>query len=178
MNTKTTETTGQRQPRPVYYEPDHDPDTAVQIRLALALRGYQMTSDDSWIAESREPQAMVTVEHGRQYLHNGDTAAYLPQVEEFPAPVAYAGVIADWLDGDTKWTPSQRAGAAKHWAEHAEAIGRYTGKIQERLAELAKLSGDNPAGYRSGSPATTAAQAARDIADEAQRLVRALTGGA
>ena len=130
------------------------------------------------LADGNTPHAMVTIEHGRQYLRDGDTAAYLPNADEFPDAATYAGVIADWLDGDTKWTPSQRAGAAKHWPENAKAIGHYTRKIQEQLAELSRLSSGDPSGYRSGSPATTAAQVARDIAEEAQRLERALEGGA
>lgn len=178
MNTKTTETTGPRQPRPVYYEPDHDGDALDTIAAVLGLRGYKLTSDESMLADFNTPHAMVTVEGGRQYLHDGDTGAYLPDVEAFLSPADYARAIADWLDGDTKWTPSQRAGAGQAWAAHAAAIGHYTRKIQERLAELSKLSSsDNPAAYRSGSPATTAAQTARDIAEEAQRLVRALVGG-
>jgi len=149
VNTKnTTETTGPRQPRPVYYEPDHDGDINDMIAGVLHLRGYRLTSDESWLAEIGV-HAMVTVEHGRQYLH----------------------------DGDTKRTPSPRAGAAKHWPEHAKAIGHYTRKIQEQIAELSRLSSGDPSGYRSGSPATTAAQVAKCIAEDAERLERALVGG-
>jgi hypothetical protein len=101
VNTKTTETTGPRQPRPVYYEPDHDGDANDKIAGVLHMRGYRLTSDESWLA-SFGVHAMVTVEgDGAWTLHDGDLGAALPKLDEFASPEAYANAIADFLDGKT-----------------------------------------------------------------------------
>ena len=165
-----------RQPRPVYYEPDHEGDTLDTITGVLALRGYRLTSDESWLAELGV-HAMVTVEgDGSWTVQDGDEGTNLPHVEAFPNPVCYAAAIAEWLDGDTKYSPEEKAAASMAWAEHAAHIGHYSKHIQERLADLARLNGGDPYAYRSGSPATTAAQIARGIVEDAQRLVKALGG--
>jgi hypothetical protein len=101
MSTKVAETTTARQVRRVFYEPDHAGDINDTIAGVLHLRGYRLTSDESWLA-SLGVHAMVTVEgDGSLTLHDGDLGAHLPDVEEFRSPKAYASAIADFLDGTT-----------------------------------------------------------------------------
>lgn len=112
MNTKTTEDTGARQPRPVLYEPQHTDKVTEQIRLALGLRGYTLTRDEADMPEDLAvPWAMVTEgPNGALCLEDGETGIGLPPVEAYSTPAAYAGAIASWLDSgdDDALDPTER----------------------------------------------------------------------
>jgi len=174
---KPTETTEARQPRPVYYEPDHDGDALDTIAAVLHLRGYRLTSDESFMDDFTKAHAMVTVEgNGSLTLHDGDTVTDLPHVEEFADAQTYALAVADWLDGDEKYSPAERAEAARTWTARRDEANyriRAMRRILDRLDR--NVNHDTPTRFRSGSPATTAKQDVEDIVEQCQRLVRELT---
>lgn len=167
MEQKTTETTGQRQPRPVYYEPDHDGDANDKIAGVLHMRGYRLTSDESWLA-SLGVHAMVTVEgDGSWTLHDGDLGAHLPKLDEFASPEAYANAIADFLDGKTDGVYP-----APDMAAEREAVQHYLRHLLA-AAERAELAVGSRAG-KVRDPRKSLRMAVADLVDEAQRLQKRL----
>lgn len=165
MNKTVTEDQGTRQLRPVFYEPHHEAAVTEQVRLALALAGYELTRDDSWLTTTTGPQAMVTVEgDGSLTLHDGDVGTALPPVEEFETPSVYAFSIAAWLDGtaDEVVDPSERdperdepvdVGAVREALECGEPIDHgieramlaVLDEVEALRAEVASLQEDTPA---------------------------------
>lgn len=167
---------GPRQPRPVYYEPDHEGDVNDTIAGVLHLRGYRLTSDESWLA-SFDVHAMVIVEgDGSLSLMDGDTGVGLPRVEEFSSPTAYAAAIADWLDGDEKHLPAEKAEAQRTWPVRRSETHFRLRAIRRMLTEAEKHT-NSPAAelYRSGSPAVTVRREVEAIVEECQRLLRDLS---
>lgn len=176
MNTNDIQPAEPRQPRPVYYEPDHEGQVLDTITGVLHLRGYRLTSDESWLA-SFGVHAMVIVEgNGALSLMDGDTGVALPRVEEFADAQTYATVIADWLDGDEKYSPAERAEAARTWPVRRDEANYRVRAIRRILDRLDRdVNHDTPTRFRSGSPATTARQDVEAIVEQCQRLVRELT---
>lgn len=175
MNTTVDDTTGARQPRLVYYEPDHGGEVLDTIAAELALRGYRLTSDDSWVADATEPQAMVIVSGGSLALMDGEDAVPLPAVEEFSTPELYARAIADWLDGDGEHTPAGIAEASRTWpVRRSEAVYRVR-MVRRWLDDIERHAAADPDQYRSGSPAVTVRLTAEAIAEECARLAAEMT---
>jgi len=157
-----------RQPRPVYYEPDHDGDALDTITGVLHLRGYRLTSDESMLADLNTPHAMVTVEgNGSWTLHDGDLSAAIPAMGEFASPEAYANAVADFLDGKTDGVYT-----APDMSAEREIVLHYLGHVlaASERAELAMGTS------RVRDARKSLRMAVADLVDQAQRLQAALAG--
>lgn len=103
MEENVQQPTEQRQPRLVYYEPDHDGPELDTIAAVLSLRGYKLTSDEGLFEGGPFGGDATVVARGGDgvlIVQDGDDVHTVPEVGEFPSPAVYAAAIADWLDGD------------------------------------------------------------------------------
>jgi hypothetical protein len=109
-------------PEPIYYQPEHDEETRGRIALALARRGYVLTTDEAAL----DMLSVIVEGDGSLSINYGDLGAGFFPVGEYGSPEEYAEVMADWfeMDEDDEFTGPREPGAAEKATRDAEATAR------------------------------------------------------
>ncbi|THV25968.1 hypothetical protein [Glycomyces paridis] len=152
---------------PIFYEPQHDPETRRRVAQAFARRGYELTSDeDAVLSILADGDGSVLT------ILWGDLGSTLHLVGEYASPEEYVTAAADWFESDLENDAPAEPGAAAR-TEEAERAANRSEWIAGMRALLDLLDAD---------PEMPLPRAAKDAvafyvatSDEADRIAEPLT---
>jgi hypothetical protein len=172
---------GPAAPSPIYYEPEHDEDTAAAVRMAFAKRGYIVTTDE----DEFDQYSITVAADGTLTVNDGDWGAVLEPVGDYPTVSEYVAAVADWFeadDADVADGPAEPYAAQK--AERAAWIAGMRALLDILEAEpdirLPRIAKD-PVAFYVGQPLQSARIAKHldgwEIHDRPERIFRYETTG-